>query len=115
MRALVVEDEPIVRHLIDKVLTRRGHHVIAATDPSEANALLLDYPGPLDVALLDVDLPGTDGLKYADHIEGQFPSARLIFMTGLTDEDRLVAAETRATLLLKPFTPDQLIAVIEAA
>jgi len=115
MRALVVEDEPIVRHLIIKVLTRRGHHVIAATDPSEANALLLDFPGPLDVALLDVDLPVMDGLKYADHVTGRFPTARLVFMTGWTDEDRLVAAETRATLLLKPFTPDQLIAVIEVS
>ena len=81
MRLLVVEDEAAVRHVIDRVLTGHGHHVVAAPSAIEATALLLDFPEPPDVALLDLVLPGMSGLDYAERLAWQFPMIRLVFMT----------------------------------
>ncbi len=115
MRVLVVEDEPEVRHLVDRILTGHGHHVVAAPNVFEAMALLLEYPEPIDVALLYLSLPGMGGYAYADHVQGQFPRARVIFMTGRIEESILVEAERRAPLLLKPFAVDTLTRTIETA
>lgn len=113
MRVLVVDDEPPIRHLVDRLLTRRGHDVLTAPSVFEAMALLLDFPAPLDLALLDVRLPGMAGLAYADQLERAHPAIRLVFMTGSVDEAELVAAETRGSLILKPFGVRDLIAAVE--
>lgn len=110
---LVVEDEPAVRHIIDRLLTASGHHVIAAPDVFTAMALVLDYQWKLDVALLDLSLPGMGGLAYADHFSRQFPDSRIVFMTGHVEETKIAEAERRAPVLLKPFESQQLFKAIE--
>jgi DNA-binding response OmpR family regulator len=114
VRILVVEDDPVVRHFVDAVLTRRGHNVLVASSAFEAAALLLDFPDPPDVALLDVMLPGMTGLVYSDHLVRQFPAIRLVFMTGLPDRPERVLAEARGVLLAKPFGVTALLAAISA-
>jgi two-component system cell cycle sensor histidine kinase/response regulator CckA len=104
MRVLVVEDEPLVRHLIDRAVTGHGHHALLASTVFDAMALLLDFPEAPDIALLDMVLPGMGGLAYASLLEQQFPGIRLVFMTGWLDHTQLADAEKRGTLLPKPFT-----------
>ena len=114
MRVLVVEDEPAVRHLIDRLLTGRGHHVLTAPTAAEATALLYDFPGALDVALLDLILPGMSGLTYAEQLERMFPGVRVVIMTGWMDGAQLGAAEARGPLLWKPFSRESLISATES-
>ena len=114
LRVLVVEDEPSVRHLIDRLLTRRGHHVIAAPTATAAAAMLIDHGVPIDAALVDVALPGISGLTYATELQRAFPGARIVMMTGWLDGDQVTAARAHGPVLLKPFHPDALITVVEA-
>lgn len=113
MRVLVVDDEAPIRHLIDRLLTGRGDNVITAADVFEAMAMLIDYQQQVDVALLDLSLPGMGGLAYADHLRRQDPDVRIVCMTGHVEEETLADAERRCeSLLLKPFTKAQLFAVL---
>ncbi len=114
MRVLVVEDEPSVRHVIDRLLTPRGHHVLTAPNAGEAAALLIDYGWTIDVALVDVVLPGTSGLVYAEELRRRYPRANVVLMTGWLEPDKLNAARQRGPVLLKPFTAQTLIATTEA-
>ncbi len=116
MRVLVVEDEPAIRHLIDRLLTRRGHHVLTAPNALLAAAILIDYGVTLDIALIDLSLPGgTSGIAFADRLGVQFPALRVIFMTGHLEPEKLAEAARRGPLLLKPFTSDQLLTIMAAA
>ena len=83
LRVLAVEDEPAIRHIIDRVLTRRGHHVLTAPDASQAGLLLLDFPDPLDVGLIDIRLPGPlNGIELAAQLSRRIPAMRIIMTTG---------------------------------
>lgn len=114
VRILVVEDDPVVRHFVDAALTRRGHNVLLARSAAEAAALLLDFPDPPDVALLDVMLPDVIGPIYSDHLRRQFPAIRIVFMTGWPDRPERAQAEARGVLLVKPFAVSVLLAAIGA-
>ncbi len=114
MRVLVVEDEPSIRLLIDRVLTPRGHHVLTASSAGEAMALLLDFPTAPDVAVLDLVLPGMGGLTYSERLRDQFPGIRLIFMAGWTDGAPVEAALAHGPVVRKPFTPGELRTVVES-
>jgi DNA-binding response OmpR family regulator len=112
MRVLVVEGEPAVRHLVDRVLTARGHFVLIAPSMFEAFALTLDFPESIDIALLDVLTPGMGGLTYMDHLKRQFPAVRIVLMIARNDVSRVPST---APLLFKPFTPQSLISIAESA
>jgi two-component system cell cycle sensor histidine kinase/response regulator CckA len=112
MRVLVVEDEPAVRHVIDRVLTQQGHRVLTAPSAFEAMALLLDFPDPPDLAVLDLIMPGMGGLAYADWLQHAFPTIRLMFITGWLDRPEAAQAQKRGTLLAKPFSPQKLLDTI---
>jgi len=114
LRVLVVEDEPAVRHLLDRLLTRRGHHVITAPSAVEAAAMILDYGVAIDIALVDVALPGISGLEFAGGLHRDFPSARIVMMTGWLDNDQLAVAQARGPVLLKPFRPEALFTIVES-
>jgi two-component system cell cycle sensor histidine kinase/response regulator CckA len=109
---LVIEDDPAVRHLIDRVLTRCGHHVLTAPSPVQAAALLLDFSEPLDVGLLDLITPGMDCLAYGRQLQHQFPGIRIMFMTGWLDRPEVADLVEQGLLLPKPFTPEELCDVV---
>ena len=108
---LIVEDDPGVRHVIATLLTRRGHNVISASSAPEAMALVLDFLQPLDMAVLDVVLPGTTGVECGVALKAMFPSIRLIFMTGWYDHPKLADAPVADEVLMKPFSSSDLFAL----
>ena len=61
MRILLVEDNPDGRDMLSRRLRRRGHEVLEAEDAAAALALALG-PAPPDLVLMDISLPGMDGL-----------------------------------------------------
>jgi two-component system response regulator ResD len=93
-RVLVVDDEPIVRDVVARYLSRDGHTVLEAGDGETARALLeRDQP---ELVVLDVMLPGTDGLELMRWIRarGDLP---VILLTARGDEsDRIVGLELGA-------------------
>ena len=106
---LVVDDEPIVRDVVVRYLRRDGFDTLEAADGDSARRLIEDAAPQLVV--LDVMLPGTDGLALCRWIRsrGELP---VIMLTARGDEaDRIVGLELGADdYVTKPFSPRELAA-----
>jgi hypothetical protein len=107
---LLVEDQPEVRHVARRVLTMHGYRVLSAGDGASALEIATTEPGPIDLVLTDVVMPGMNGAELAVAIRPVRPDAKVILMSGYAD----TAAAQRdqvpegAEFLQKPFTPDGL-------
>jgi PAS domain S-box-containing protein len=113
---LLVEDEPLVRDVAQRVLERAGYTLKVAGSAEEA---LLHAPGlgDFDLLVTDVVMPGRSGRELADALLEQRPQLRVLFMSGYT-EDMVVkrgVLEGQMALLQKPFTPDSLLAAVRHA
>lgn len=109
---LIVDDEPSIREPLQAYLQRAGFRVTAAPDAAKARKLLAD--GGIDLAILDVMMPGEDGLSLCRSIreQGNLP---VILLTARSEEtDRIVGLEMGADdYVVKPFSPRELIARIK--
>src|SRR5579872_1182277 len=113
MTILVVEDEPRIVQLVRDYLEHGGFTVLTASDGHAA--LRTARTGRPDLVVLDLGLPGLDGLDVARSLrrEGEVP---IIMLTARADEsDKLVGLELGADdYLTKPFSPKELVARVRA-
>jgi len=112
-RALVVDDEPPLVQVVSGYLAREGFDVDAATDGETAVALARDNSP--DVVVLDLMLPGIDGIEVCRRIRA-FSDAYIIMLTAKSDEvDKLIGLSVGADdYLTKPFSPRELVARVRA-
>jgi DNA-binding response OmpR family regulator len=115
MRILVVEPDPVVRHYVDVVLTRLGFHTLIAPSPDAANALLLDFPSPPDVALVDISHSAQRGFGYSDELLRRYPSVTPVFMGSWQSDEDSAEARRRGALLYKPFYARELVDAVRFA
>jgi DNA-binding response OmpR family regulator len=108
---LVVDDEPIVRDVVVRYLERDGYRTVTAGDGTRARELL-EAEEP-DLVVLDVMLPGLDGLELCRWIRSR-SSLPVIMLTARGEEaDRIVGLELGADdYVTKPFSPRELAARI---
>jgi DNA-binding response OmpR family regulator len=106
---LVVDDEPIVRDVVVRYLEREGYATLEAGDGDDARRLL-EREAP-DLVVLDVMLPGTDGLELCRWIRAR-SALPVIMLTARGEEaDRIVGLELGADdYVTKPFSPRELAA-----
>jgi DNA-binding response OmpR family regulator len=106
---LVVDDEPIVREVVVKYLRREGFRTLEAADGHRARQLLeCDSPG---LVVLDVMLPGTDGLELCRWIRARFDLPVIMLTARGEEADRIVGLELGADdYVTKPFSPRELAA-----
>jgi DNA-binding response OmpR family regulator len=104
---LVVDDEPIVRDVIVRYLTRDGFRTLEAGDGEDARRLI--ETGNPSLVVLDVMLPGIDGLELCRWIRGR-GDLPVIMLTARGEEtDRIVGLELGADdYVTKPFSPREL-------
>jgi len=109
-RVLLVEDEPEVRRLVERLLTMQGYSVLAAPGPTEALAAARAGDGPIDVLVTDVVMPGMNGRELARALATRVPGLRVLYMSGYTDAaiTQHGILEPGTAFLSKPFTPDAL-------
>lgn len=116
-RILVVDDDPPVLKYVEKVISRLGCRVIAATSGTKALAAAQGADGPIDLLLTDVVMPGMNGPQLAESFKEIFPDAHVIFMSGSGNADILLKGYTEQhgaiEYLPKPFTPKELISILE--
>ena len=114
MRILVVDHAPIAIRNVQRLLQSRGMEVVAtASDGDTAVAAAVAHQP--DICLLDVDLPGIDGIRVTEMITAQVPTTRVIVM-GLDDDGFSRALAKRAgaaEYLIKPFSGDELLQTIQ--
>jgi len=110
---LVVDDEPIVREVVVRYLARDGHRTLEAADGTSARAAI-EETGP-DLVVLDVMLPGTDGLELCRWIRST-SELPVIMLTARGEEaDRIVGLELGADdYVTKPFSPRELAARVRS-
>lgn len=108
---LLVEDEPGVRGLTGRVLSRQGYRVLEASNGEEALRVAREHAGePIDLLVTDVVMPLMGGKTLAERLKAMHPGIRVLYMSGYTDNvvvhhgilDRGVA------FLQKPFGPEAL-------
>ena len=112
-RIVVVEDEADIAHVVRDYLVHAGHQVQCFADGSQAlSALMRELP---DLVVLDVMLPGLDGVALLQtlRMQSQVP---VIMLTARVEElDRLLALEAGADdYVCKPFSPRELVARVQA-
>lgn len=115
IRILLVDDEAIFVENLMKVLSRRGMQVQAAGNGFEAMKAF--DPEAFDVVILDLKMPGMDGLTTLEAIRRKDPSIPVILLTGYIDLDKVTQSlKLGATeVLLKPCPIDTLVSAIENA
>lgn len=110
---LVVDDEPIVREVVVRYLEREGFSAIEAGDGSDAQALLEEQLP--DLVVLDVMLPGTDGLDLCRWIRSRSATPVILLTARGEEADRVVGLELGADdYVTKPFSPRELVARVRA-
>ena len=112
---LVVDDEEPFRRLLKKELTRKGYSVEATADGSEALRLLRDRS--FDVILLDIVMPGVDGISLMKKLKEDPEAPTIIVLTGKATVETAVEAMKNGAYdyLTKPYKLDELVIVIERA
>ncbi|MBN9142905.1 MULTISPECIES: response regulator [unclassified Novosphingobium] len=113
LRLLLVDDEPDLREPLASYLERQGFAVRQAASAAEARSIIaLDVP---DLVLLDIMMPGEDGLSLCRHLT-EARSIPTIFLTARGEAtDRIVGLEIGADdYVVKPFEPRELVARIRS-
>lgn len=77
---LVIDDEQSIRKLLREVLEKEGHHVLEAANGREG--LVLYQKQPVDLVIMDLLMPDTDGLEATLQLTREYLDAKVIAMTG---------------------------------
>ena len=93
-RILLVDDDPMLLALMRRRLGDRGFDVVSCSDGTSAIAQVRDHPGDFDLVLMDVMMPGVDGIDALREIRGLFPAARLpvVMLTARDDQETTLRA-----------------------
>jgi two-component system OmpR family response regulator len=113
-RILMVDDDPGIRDVVSDFLGKHGYKVSTAADAREMEQVL--ERGPVDLIVLDIMLPGEDGLAVCRRIASAETGPPIIMLSAMgEDTDRIVGLELGADdYLAKPCNPRELLARIRA-
>src|ERR687898_298508 len=113
-RVLVVDDDPTVSDVVRRYLERAGIDVTLAADgPAALAAFAADRP---DLVVLDLMLPGIDGLEVCRRMRADDPDVPVVMLTALGEEaDRVIGLELGADdYVTKPFSPRELVLRVQS-
>lgn len=112
-RILVVDDEPSIRKIVRHALTDAGFDVLTADDGD--SALSLVGTEKVDLVVLDLMLPGIDGLEVCKRIRAEHATPIIILSARGEELDRILGLELGADdYVPKPFSPRELVARVKA-
>jgi PAS domain S-box-containing protein len=107
---LLVEDEELVRHLVQKGLEQLGYRVLAVPRPEDAERIFERHHDDIDLLLTDLLLPGINGLELAERLLKSRPGLKVLAVSGYADRTAIHRDVLGSTVpfLEKPFTADEL-------
>lgn len=114
-KILIVDDDPELQDLIRSTLARKGYDVLTADDALQGLELIAAEK--IDLALLDVMMPGMDGLTMLSQLREHNENLRVIIMSGLNTPETAISAlrDQACDFLSKPFEMQQLLSAVESA
>jgi len=112
MKILIVDDQKIVLDSCKRILEEDGFSVTLATSADEAVERIKKET--FSLILLDIKMPGRDGMSLKRQVKETWPQIPIMVMSGYTTPETLaeVSETDAATFIAKPFTPDELLDVI---
>jgi CheY-like chemotaxis protein len=113
---LVADDEDGLRHIITRILTSAGYHVLAAPNGEEALRLAKRHDGTIHALLTDVVMPAMNGRELAEALQQTRPDTAILYMSGyagpiMTEQGLLGPG---VTVVTKPFTKATLLNALNA-
>lgn len=111
-RILLVEDDPLVRKALERILEKSGHEVVAVGDGVEALAAL-DALDAVHCVVSDVAMPNMDGEALARHLADSRPELPMVLISGNREPSAALSPELARTFLLKPVGSEELERAIE--
>ncbi len=107
---LIVDDEPMVRLVVGRLLEEWDFRVLEADNGRTALHIARDFKGALSLVITDLVMPYMDGAEFAQAFRLLHPEVPILFMTGKCP-NALVGSffDAGETLLFKPFDPDALL------
>ena len=117
IRVLIADDHPVVRQGLRGFLETYADIEVVAEAEDGAQAVALAREHVPDVILMDLLMPGMDGVEAIDQIVAFSPAARIIVLTSYTEDEYLFPAMRAGALgyLLKDVEPEELVSAIRAA
>jgi two-component system phosphate regulon response regulator OmpR len=111
---LIVDDEPEVRAVLEEYFGAHGYAAIGAENAAAAKAIAAEKP--VDLALVDINMPGEDGLSLARHLRERYAKIAIVMLTSAGSVvDRIVGLEMGADdYVAKPFDPRELAARVKS-
>ncbi len=115
-RVLIAEDEEAIREFEVINLQRSGYDVVETDSGEKALEMFDRYNGDFDLAVLDIRLPGIDGMKVCKELRKRSDSIGIILLTAKTQEmDKISGLMLGADdYITKPFSPSELVARVDA-
>jgi len=112
---LVVDDEDIMREILEKLLTREGYHVRVASSGEEGLELAKSFP--FDAVIIDVMMPGMDGLTLLEELKKLDDELPTLMVTAFASVETAIAAMKRGAFdyITKPFKNDEVLVVVRNA
>jgi DNA-binding NtrC family response regulator len=105
---LLAEDEPMVRNLVQLVLSKANHLVMSASNALEALQLSRQYPFEIDLLISDVKMPGVEGPQLAAQLRRERPGMPTLLMSGYVSGE-LRDFASNYDFIQKPFIPNDLL------
>jgi signal transduction histidine kinase len=109
---LIVDDEPAIIHVLQRLMTRAGYRVTARVSPYEALQVLRSSPADINLVLTDLTMPGMNGLEFAGKVYEIRPDLPIVVATGfgsdLITEEQLVACPNVRRVVEKPLNPAEI-------
>jgi two-component system response regulator PilR (NtrC family) len=112
---LVVDDEDIMREILEKLLTREGYHVRVAASGDEGLEFARSFP--FDAVIVDVMMPGMDGLTLLEELKKLDDELPILMVTAFASVETAIAAMKRGAFdyITKPFKNDEVLIVVRNA
>ncbi len=110
---LVVDDASFIRMRVKKLLTKHGYDVVEAEDGNQA-VKTYRFVQP-DAVIMDITMPGKDGISALVEIRNIDPQAKVIMLSALGQQTMILQAMQAgaADFLVKPYNPEKFIKTVE--
>src|SRR5258708_18286899 len=113
---VVVDDEPIALEFCRSTLVRAGYNVLTASSGEQALNHFKSYRSPIELALIDVVMPGMNGVELVKRLEKLNPGTRIVLMSGYSpDEIKRIVADDASSYrsMWKPFEAATLVQTVK--
>lgn len=112
---LVVEDEKLMLHLLEKVFLQRGYQVMAVSDGEEAMEVYSCHKSKIDIVLLDVGLPKVTGWQVLSKMKQENPDVRVVVASGYLEPVRKAEMSGAGVkdFVSKPYRIDEVVRTVQ--